>query len=516
MQIKKNKHLYFSVVGIIFATLTDTFSSGALSLAAFDMQGNLSATDDEFVWLNILYLSLKLTAFITTASFLERFDTLKVLKIVIIVLISSCFLSNLTTDIYVQYILRSIQGFTGGVLLVSAQTFLFQNFSRDIQPFLQAFYAIGATIIPATFLAGFNGFILDNYTWELLYLASIPTGLLSLVILSFIKEDHFQQERVRKFDFIGSFLFMSFIFPTIYLLYQGNRYNWFDEKHIILVTIFSIFSLICFILWQIFKQDSIIETKIFKINNFSFGIFVALVAGAALFGSGSVITLFTIKVLGLTLSESGTLLFYSGFMFLFSAFLTAFIVQVLSKPAISTVPFGLLIFAFSMYFLSQSNFYSGIDDLLIPVLFRGIAMGFLFLSLTLIAINALPNSLIPYGIGVFNTNRQLGGTINVAVLSTLITRDSAQNNTILSSHIIENDPNVITWLNHYANKLYVDSLDNNTAAILLSKALKEQVLALSYSNAFLYLALLIVIAVPCVLTVKKLLARFNPVQAKTQ
>ena len=184
----KNNSIYFIIIGIIFAALTDSFSSGALSFGSFDMQGNLSATNDEFVWLSIIYISFKLIAFMTTPSILERFEITKVLKTAILLLVISCFLSTLTSDLYLQYLLRMVQGFSGGVLLISAQTFLFHEFSKKEQPFIQAFFAIGAVIAPATFIVGFNGALIDSYTWEMIYLATIPLGLVSLFILSFVNE----------------------------------------------------------------------------------------------------------------------------------------------------------------------------------------------------------------------------------------------------------------------------------------------------------------------------------------
>ena len=506
----KNNSIYFIIIGIIFATLADSFSSGVLSFGAFDMQGNLSATNDEFVWLSILYISFKLLAFMTTPSILERVEITKALKMAILLLVISCFLSTLTSDLNLQYILRIVQGFSGGVLLVSAQTFLFHEFSKKEQPFIQAFFAIGAVIAPGTFIVGFNGLLIDSYTWEMIYLATIPLGLLSLMILSFVDESTFKEVALRKFDFIGLILFTLFIFPTIYVLYQGNRYNWFDESHIVILTMLSLISLVSFILRQVLKQDSLVETKIFKTNFFSFGVVVSLVAGAALFGSGAVFTTFSIKVLGLTLSETGMLYLYSGFMFFLTAFLTAFIIQVKSRSPFTTIPFGLIGFSFSMYLLSLTNSQSGMDDLLIPMLIRGASMGFLFLALTIIAINSLPKHLVAYGIGVFSTTRQLGGTLSIGVISALITQDNAQNQNILSSSIVENSANVTDWLNAYASKLSVNVLDEHTSISLLSKALNEQAMAVTYSSAFLYLIYLILLAIPCILITKKLLAKVNP------
>ena len=506
----KNNSIYFIIIGVIFAALTDSFSSGALSFGSFDMQGNLHATNDEFVWLSIIYVSFKLIAFMTTPSILERFEITKVLKTAILLLVISCFFSTLTSDLYLQYLLRMAQGFSGGVLLISAQTFLFHEFSKKEQPFIQAFFAIGAVIAPATFIVGFNGLVIDGYTWEMIYLATIPLGLVSLFILSFVETSKFKEVRRREFDFIGLAIFTLFIFPTLYVLYQGNRYNWFDEPHIVALSLFSIGMLISFVLWQVFKRDSLIETEIFKTNSFSFGVVVSLVAGAALFGSGAVFTTFSVKVLGLTLSDTGMLYLYSGFMFFLSVFFTAFIIQTLSRSPFTTIPFGLAGFAFSMYLLSLTSPQSGMDDLLTPMLIRGASMGFLFLALTIIAINALPKRLIAYGLGVFSTTRQLGGTFSIAVLSTLISKDNAQNYNVLSSNIVENSPNVTDFLSAYASQLSLNTLDESTSMSLLSKVLNEQVMALTYSSAFLYLIYLILLAIPCILITKKLLAKFNP------
>ena len=506
----KNNSIYVIIIGIIFAALTDSFSSGALSFGSFDMQGNLSATNDEFVWLSIIYISFKLIAFMTTPSILERVEITKALKSAILLLVISSFLSTLTSDLYLQYLLRMVQGFSGGVLLISAQTFLFHEFSKEKQPFIQAFFAIGAVIAPATFIVGFNGLLIDSYTWEMIYLATMPLGLVSLFILSFVDESKFKEVERREFDFIGLAIFILFIFPTLYVLYQGNRYNWFDEPHIAALSVFSIGALISFVLWQILKRDSLIETEIFKTNSFSFGVVVSLVAGAALFGSGAVFTTFSIQVLSLTLSDTGMLYLYSGFMFFLSVFFTAFIIQTLSRSPFTTIPFGLAGFAFSMYLLSLTSPQSGMDDLLTPMLIRGASMGFLFLALTIIAINALPKHLIAYGLGVFSTTRQLGGTFSIAVLSALITKDNAQNYNVLSSNIVENSPNVTDWLNAYASQLSLNALDASTTMSVLSKALNEQVMALTYSSAFLYLIYLILLAIPFILITKKLLAKFNP------
>src|SRR3546814_11407331 len=70
--------------------------------------------------------------------------------------------------------------------------------------------------------------------------------------------------------------------------------------------------------------------------------------------------------------------------------------------------------------LSGSNGQSGAADMMPAVLLRGFGLGFLFLSIMLIAFSKLPPASVAFGIGIFNIGRQLGGLLGVAALQTSI------------------------------------------------------------------------------------------------
>ncbi|MBP2232587.1 hypothetical protein J2847_005918 [Azospirillum agricola] len=70
-----------------------------------------------------------------------------------------------------------------------------------------------------------------------------------------------------------------------------------------------------------------------------------------------------------------------------------------------------------------STVESGDDDMMAAILLRGLGLGLLFLSITLIAFGTLDRRTLAAGIGLFSTGRQLGGLMGVAALQTLIDHD---------------------------------------------------------------------------------------------
>src|SRR5690606_9881238 len=109
------------------------------------------------------------------------------------------------------------------------------------------------------------------------------------------------------------------------------------------------------------------------------------VAGAALFGSAYLIPSFVMSVLSFSPTDAGLLLLPSGLLFVLSLFVCAFLMQACRVSPIATVPFGIVMIMVAMWMLSGSTRESGTDDLMAAILLRGFSLGFLFLSITLIA-----------------------------------------------------------------------------------------------------------------------------------
>ena len=244
------------------------------------------------------------------------------------------------------------------------------------------------------------------------------------------------------------------------------------------------------------KGQGLLDFTLFRSDDFSFAFIVSFVAGAALFGSAFLIPSFAVSVLAFTPTDAGLLLLPSGALFIGALLMAAFLMQVRGVPPFATVPFGILMIMVAMWMLSGSTSESGADDMMAAILLRGLGLGFLFLSITLIAFSNLNSRNLASGIGLFNTGRQLGGLMGVAGLQTLIDHNVAANVAVLGANVTAGVPAVSERLTTTTAMLAARGMDavaaSRAATSLLGRVVTGQSTVIAFDTAFNAVALLFV------------------------
>jgi MFS transporter, DHA2 family, multidrug resistance protein len=500
------------IAGISIAALADAMAGTAVSTGRLDMIGDIHATPDELAWLDVGYTAAKFIAFAMAPWLINRLSGTVAVRAATGILALGCGLAALTLDTNLLTALRLLQGFAGGVLLVSGQTALFQMFHPRKQPLIQSLFAIGAVVAPAAFVPLMSGWIIDSWSWNWIFLTAFATALVALALVVAGGELRDVEASSGGFDWLGlTFLTVSAAALT-YVLSQGSRWNWFDESHICVLTAAGTAALAVFVISLFGRhRDKLIELSVFRDQDFAFAFPVSLVAGFALSGSAYVIPSFAVSVLGMTATDAGWLLLPSGFLFIAALLLVALLVGIGNVPPIATVPFGILIFMTAMWMLSRSNGESGAADMSLAILLRGLGLGLLFLSLTLIALARPPRATLVYGVALFNIGRLAGGQIGIASLQTLIDHQTAQNLAVLGANLTNGRPAVIDRLAQIGSLLAAKGVEpgsvGKAATSLLGRQVATQAAVISFETAFFTIALLFAAAAPVLVAYKIVLGR---------
>ncbi|MGB3389628.1 MAG: DHA2 family efflux MFS transporter permease subunit [Pseudaminobacter sp.] len=500
------------VAGITIAALTEAVASTALSLGRGDLIGDTHATPDEFAWLDIGYTALKMIGFMTVPWLVDRINPRTLVVGATLVMGMACAAAGITAQLDVLIVLRIVQGFCGGVLLVAGQAVLFLAYPARWQPMLQALFAMGAVVAPATIAPALEGWLLDSQSWTWIFFSVVPVAMAGAGFLLLADSPTPVKAARPPFDWLGFSLVSTALVCFTYVFSQGSRWDWLEEPQIAWLALIGCLALLAFLVRQASTQGPrLLDFTVFRSSDFAFAFFVSVVAGAALFGSAFLIPSFAVSVLAFTPTDAGQLLLPSGALFVGSLLIAAFIMQVGRVPPIATVPFGILMVMAAMWMLSGSTSQSGADDMMAAILLRGLGLGFLFLSITLIAFSDLTSRNLASGIGLFNTGRQLGGLIGIAVLQTLIDHDAAANGAVLGAHVTSGTPAVSERLTSMAAMLVGQGMDaaaaSRAAAALLGKAVAGQSIVLAFDTAFNVVALLFVVAAPVLIALKIGLAR---------
>lgn len=500
------------IVAITLAAVTEAFASTILSLGRGDIMGDTHATPDQFAWLDIGYTALKLAGFAAAPWFSARFDLHRLVLVAAIAMAAACGFAAMATRLDALVALRLVQGFAGGLLLVAGQTLLFLAYPRRWQPVVQALFAIGAVVTPATLAPALQGWLVDNQSWRWIFFGNALTALAACGLLLMTGDRAGLPRPGPACDFPGLVLLSASLAGLSYLCIQGNRWNWFSEAGIVWLTLAAILAFAAFVAQQALGRGRFLfDPGVFGSQDFSFAFLVSFVAGAALFGSAYLIPSFAVSVLGFTPTAAGQLLLPSAGPFALALLLAAVLIQMRRVPPFATVPFGILLIMAAMWMLSGSTSQSGADQMMPAILARGLGLGLLFLSIQLIAFWDLPDRLLASGIALFNIGRQLGGLIGVAGLQTLISHGVATNRTVLGSHVASGDPDVAGQVAKMTAMLVGKGLDTATAAqavrMQLGRMVAEQSSVIAFDTAFYAIALLFVVAAPLLIVIKLIAAR---------
>jgi DHA2 family multidrug resistance protein len=500
------------VTGIVLATVTEAIASTVLSLARGDIIGDTYATPDELAWLDIGYIAFKLIGFFVAPWLMIRMNPRSLVIGATLIMGMACGVAAITARLDVLVALRMIQGFSGGALLVGGQAIIFLAYSRGHQPILQALFAMGSVVAPATIAPALQGWLLDSQSWTWIFFSIVPMAMAAAALVLFA-DDPIPARTVRSpFDWIGFSLISIALFCLTYVFSQGSRWDWFEEPRILWLTVIGAAALLAFLGQQMMARgEGLLDFTPFRSNDFCFAFIVSFVAGAALFGSAFLIPSFAVSVLAFTPTAAGQLLLPSGALFVGALLVSALLMQVRRVAPIATVPFGILMIMVAMWMLSCSTSESGSDDMMAAILLRGLGLGFLFLSITLIAFGNLDSRNLASGIGLFNTGRQLGGLMGVAGLQTLIDHHVATNVVVLGANVTTGSPVVGERLTTTAAMLAARGMDpvaaSQAAASLLGRIVTGQSTVIAFDTAFNAVALLFVIAAPVLVAIKIGLSR---------
>lgn len=503
------------LVGLTLTAGMEAITGTALSIGRIDMLGDTHATPDEFAWLDIAYLAAKLTAFALAAWLAARFGAGRSLMAAAFLLSAASLGSALTTDIGALAVWRVLQGVAGGVLLAGGQTVLLQVFPRRQQPIVQAVFALGAVMAPATLTPALQGWLVDSLSWSWIFLVNLPLGVAATGAIALGLPALPNTQKKARLDGIGlAFLVVAMVCIS-YLLQQGSRWNWFDDSRIVHLSLLGGTALGGFVICEACRQglDPLLDFSPFRNTGFAFGFVVSFVAGFALSGSAFLIPSFALSVLDFSATWGGLLLLPSGALVGLGLLFAGAMVHRIGLAPFKLVPAGILLFMTAMWLLSGSTSESGPGDLMPPLLLRGFGLGLLFVALTLITLVGLEGDAIAHGTGLFNAGKQLGGLIGIAVLQSYLDHQAALNRGVLVAHLTPGDPALIERQSAVAGLLTSRGLDPELAATgalgVIRHAVQTQVAALAFDEAFLLVALLFVVAAPLLISLKLLLARMS-------
>jgi DHA2 family multidrug resistance protein len=488
---------YLIAIAVTMAAVLELIDTSIVNVAIPHMMGNLGATLDEISWVSTGYIIANVIVIPMSGWLSSYFGRRRYLTASILLFVAASFFCGAATSLVGLVLWRVVQGLGGGALLSTAQSTLFEAFPPEEVGVGQAMFGVGVMVGP-TVGPTLGGFIVDNLSWPWIFYINVPLGILAaLMTWTYVRNSAFGK-KAEKVDVVGITLLALAVGSLQWMLERGERYDWFESGFISALAAVAVGSAGLLVWWELRVPEPVINFRVLKSRQLATGVAFAASLGLALYGSVFVIPVFLQNLHGYTAQQTGLVI-------LPGAIASAVTMATLSRrigtfDARYTIVTGVLMFFGVMWWMSSMTLDSGEGDIFWPLLLRGFAMGLIFVPLTNASMAELSPQEIPQGTGMFNLMRQLGGSLGIAVIATLLGRFTKVSKALLAEHVANGDPATMERLNFITRGLQSRGIDVLTAKqqalAIMDRQMTAQATVLSFSKIYLLSGTVFVCALP--------------------
>src|SRR5215216_6649334 len=429
----KYKYKYIIAIAVTLAAVLELIDTSIVNVAIPHMMGNLGATLDEISWVSTGYIIANVIVIPMSPWLSAYFGRRRYMTGSILLFVVASFFCGAATTLGGLVLWRVLQGIGGGALLSTAQSTLFESFPPEEVGFGQAMFGMGVMVGP-TIGPTLGGYIVDNYNWPWIFYINVPLGLLAAFMVWTYVKDAAHQEKAETIDGTGIVLLTLCVGSLQWMLERGERYDWFESRFVTLLGVTSAVSFVLLIWRELTIEEPIIDFRVLKSRQLAAGVSMAAILGLSLFGSIFILPIFLQSLHGFTANQTGMVILPGAVA---SAFTMAFVGKNSRKlDARATIPVGAGLFAVAMWMLSTLTLDASAGDMFWPLILRGIGLGLIFVPLTNASMAELRTEQLAQGTGMFNLTRQLGGSLGIAIMATLLVRYMKVEKTVLTEHVI--------------------------------------------------------------------------------
>ncbi|WP_408648836.1 MDR family MFS transporter [Tumidithrix elongata] len=403
-----------TLLGAFMAVLDIQITNASLN----DITGALGATIDEGSWISTGYLvseivTIPLTGWLSQVFSVRRYLLINA-SLFLLFSIACAFAQNLPMMIW----FRAGQGFTGGVLIPMAFTVILTTLPPAKQTIGLAMFGVTATFAPSIGPT-VGGWLTDNFSWQYIFYLNVIPGLLLLAGVNYaIAAKPMKLELFKHGDWWGIASMAIGLASLEFFLEEGNRKDWLGSEEIQRSAIVAAIALPVFIVVQFTNKQPLLNLRLIGRRNFGLAMAVNLATGLGLYGSVFLLPLYLAQIQGYNAMKIGETIMWSGIPQLFITPLVPRLMQRLDLRLL--IATGLSLFGLSCFMNSTMTAQTGIDQLIWSQIVRALGQPLIMTPLSSVATSGIEPKQIGSASALFNMGRNLGGSIGIAILGTLL------------------------------------------------------------------------------------------------
>lgn len=471
-------------LGAMMATLDISIVNSSLPT----IQGEIGASGSEGTWISTAYLVAEIVI-IPLAGWLEKLLGLRTLLLIATSLfVSFSMLCGLSDTLPMMIVGRVGQGFTGGALIPTAMTIIATRLPPAQQPIGNAMFGITVVLGPVVGPV-LGGWLTENLSWHYAFFINLPVGMTLLTLLAVAlphRRPHWDQ--LRSADWAGIAGLALGLGGLTVVLEEGQREQWFASPEIRWLALTSVIGFGLIFWGQARAAKPVIRLRLLLDRQFSAVVVMVMAIGMVIYGTSYAIPQFLASIAGYDSLQSAQVVLLSGVPMILLMPFTPFLIRTIDiRIAVIT---GMTILALSAYLETSLTSNSTGSAFAESQVLRGLGVIFSSLFMNQAAIRAVPREMAGDAAGLYNTARNLGGSLALAAIGMVQDQRVWLHSRRIEESLAANDGGVQAYMAAQAQSL--GSMD--AAYRSLEATIQTQALTMTYSDLFW----IVMVAIICV------------------
>ena len=417
----KSKYYKWFVLGnVMLGTFMAVLDSTIVNVSLPKIMSSFGVGLSTIQWVITAYM-LSMAVMLPTSGWLaDKFGYKKMYFLGLFLFTFGSLLCGLSNDETTLIMSRIIQGLGAGMIQPLGMAIITREFPPHQRGVALGFWAISAAA-SVSFGPLIGGYLVDNFSWQLIFDVNIPVGIAALLFTIIIQRE-FIHPTARKFDYVGFISVIVFLPVLLYALSEGNAQTnsegW-SAPYILICFAISAIGLAVFITQELTTESPLIELRLLKDRNFGMTNIIMFVFSMGMFGSTFLLPLYLQNSMGYTALQSGSVFLPVGIIQGFMSPISGIFSDKVNAKGPVILGVGLLVLSF--YLNSELSFLTERSYVMTTLYLRGFGMGMIFTPLSTMSLLTLPREKMAQASGISNTIRQIAGSMGVALLSTVLT-----------------------------------------------------------------------------------------------
>jgi EmrB/QacA subfamily drug resistance transporter len=404
-------------IGGLFMDLLDTT---IVNVALPTLGKEFNAPNTTLEWVVTGYL-LSLAVWIPASGWLgDRFGTKRVFLFALAMFTLGSALCGTAWSIQSLIAFRVLQGVGGGMLTPVGTAMLYRAFSPRERAQASAVLTIPIAVAP-TIGPILGGFLVDYASWRWIFYVNLPIGILAFFFALAVLKEH-TEPSVGRFDLPGFLLSATGLPLLLFSLSQAPGKGW-TSPVVVATGLAGIVLMALLVLVETRVKEPMLALRLFRDRMFRSANIVSFTSIAGLTGAIFLLPLFLQQLRGMSALHSGLTTFPQALGLIAVSRFAAKLYPRIGPRRMAAV--GMLGTAVTTACFLLVGLETDLWWIRAIMFVRGLFMGFTFIPVQSAMFSTIDRKDSGRASALTSTNRQVGSSVGVAVLATILTERTA-------------------------------------------------------------------------------------------